>query len=228
MWCAGTVGYLCRASPHQIKEEPEEGLAERWEARWQEFLGTGESPHSSWAVPQLPEKSTPWDDAKAFLASFEQVAEACQWPQEEWVTRLRPALSGEVELAFFSLEARDRENYGKVPLEETSGSVPEAGQDLSENERRQPSMIVKEEEDGEACPLEARGWMTTEDGEEYAPKDYRSVESGGMSMWKVEKNVSQCREQENVPAFCGDIYNIVFETTVQTGVEAEGSLILKR
>ncbi|XP_048347310.1 zinc finger and SCAN domain-containing protein 30-like [Sphaerodactylus townsendi] len=292
-----------------------------------------------WAVPQLPEKSTPWDDAKAFLASFEQVAEACQWPQEEWVTRLRPALSGEVELAFFSLEARDRENYGKVkaavlqgdaifreaasiarcfcyreaegprgtysqlqelccrwlkveqpskeqilellilerfltvlppeiqrwvrecgpdtcsqavalaeeflvrrlqPVRQEKQNAPlgsqflgdklgalggnppgvEAGQDLSENERRQPSMIVKEEEDGEACPLEARGWMTTEDGEEYAPKDYRSVESGGMSMWKVEKNVSQCREQENVPAFCGDIYNIVFETTVQTGVEA--------
>nr|XP_056721866.1 zinc finger and SCAN domain-containing protein 23-like [Euleptes europaea] len=262
MLCAGTVGSLCRTSPYQVKVEPEEGLAERWEALWQEFLRTAEPPQSSWAIPQLPEMPAPWDDAKAFLASFEQVAEACQWPRDEWVTQLLPALSGEVEQAFFSLEVRDREDYGKVkaailrgdaicreklrqcfwrlcyreaagprgmysqlqelchrwlkveqhskeqilellilerfltilpleiqrwvrecdpetcsqavalaeefllrwpqaerqekqvPLQETSGSVPEAGQDLSESEQRQLSMAVKEEEEGDAFPLE--------------------------------------------------------------------------
>ncbi|XP_048347484.1 zinc finger and SCAN domain-containing protein 16-like [Sphaerodactylus townsendi] len=59
-------------------------------------------------------ESALWDDAKAFLASFEQVAEACQWPKEEWAARLLPALSGEAQKAFCSIEARDREDYGKV------------------------------------------------------------------------------------------------------------------
>uniref|UniRef100_A0A670HP18 C2H2-type domain-containing protein n=1 Tax=Podarcis muralis TaxID=64176 RepID=A0A670HP18_PODMU len=38
---------------------------------------------------------SPWEDAKAFLASFEQVASACRWPLDKWVTLLLPALSGE-------------------------------------------------------------------------------------------------------------------------------------
>ncbi|XP_060093866.1 zinc finger protein with KRAB and SCAN domains 1-like [Heteronotia binoei] len=56
----------------------------------------------------------PWEDTKAFLASFEQVALACQWPREVWAARLLPALSGEAQKAFGSLEATDREDYGKV------------------------------------------------------------------------------------------------------------------
>ncbi|XP_053146071.1 zinc finger protein 397-like isoform X2 [Hemicordylus capensis] len=107
-------GSLRRPTQHQVKEEPEEGLAQRWEVQWQEFLKTVESPHSGWGTPQLLEEPTPWDNAKAFLASFEQVAEACHWPREEWVARLLPALSGEAERAFSSLEAGDREDYGKV------------------------------------------------------------------------------------------------------------------
>ncbi|XP_054833922.1 zinc finger and SCAN domain-containing protein 30-like isoform X2 [Eublepharis macularius] len=227
----------------------------QWEAQWQEFLRTLENPHSGWGSPHLPAKPSPWDDAKAFLASFEQVADACQWPQEEWVTRLLPALSGEAEQAFNGLDVR--EDYGKVkaailradalirekqrqqfrrfcyqeaegprgaysqlremcrgwlrvekhskeqilellileqlltvlppeirswvseggpescsqavalaeefllrqetqvPLEESSGRVSEEGQDPSEIEQRQLTLVVKEEEDGEASPLGA-------------------------------------------------------------------------
>ncbi|XP_053149324.1 uncharacterized protein LOC128343918 [Hemicordylus capensis] len=104
-------GSFRKTMPHQVKEESEEGLAYCWEAQWQEFLRTVESPHSS---SQLPEEPSPWDEAKAFLASFEQVAEACRWPKEEWVARLLPALSGEAERAFDRMEARDRVDYGKV------------------------------------------------------------------------------------------------------------------
>ncbi|XP_053149312.1 uncharacterized protein LOC128343907 [Hemicordylus capensis] len=98
----------------KVKQEPGEGLLHHWEAQWQDFLKTVESPHPGWGVPPLQEEITPWDDTKAFLASFEQVAEACRWPKEEWVTRLQPALSGEAEEAFSRLDARDREDYGKV------------------------------------------------------------------------------------------------------------------
>ncbi|XP_044281327.1 zinc finger protein with KRAB and SCAN domains 1-like isoform X2 [Varanus komodoensis] len=95
------------------KGEPSKGMQQRWEVQWQEFLKTLQSPHSTWGNLPLSE-TTPWEDTKAFLASFEQVAKACRWPRAEWAARLLPALSGEAEQAFQSLEARDREDYGKV------------------------------------------------------------------------------------------------------------------
>ncbi|XP_053146165.1 zinc finger protein with KRAB and SCAN domains 7-like isoform X2 [Hemicordylus capensis] len=113
MHSGGSGGSLTRTIPHQVKEEPEETLAQHWEVQWQEFLRTVKSPSLSWGEPHLP-GPTPWEDAKAFLASFEQVAEACQWPKEEWAARLLPALSGEAEQAFDRMEARDRVDYGKV------------------------------------------------------------------------------------------------------------------
>ncbi|XP_066468483.1 zinc finger and SCAN domain-containing protein 23-like isoform X2 [Tiliqua scincoides] len=104
----GAAESLRLETPPQVKEEPEEGLAHRWEAQWQQFLKAVESPHSG------PEEPAPWEDAEAFLASFEQVAAACRWPKEEWVARLLPAVSGGAEVAFSMLEVSDREDYGKV------------------------------------------------------------------------------------------------------------------
>ncbi|XP_054831588.1 zinc finger protein 287-like isoform X2 [Eublepharis macularius] len=75
------------------------------EAQWQEFWGG----NMGWE-----KEPSPWEDAKAFLASFEQVAKACQWPREEWAARLLPALSGEAQRAFGRLEVTDREDYRKV------------------------------------------------------------------------------------------------------------------
>ncbi|XP_060093813.1 uncharacterized protein LOC132571154 [Heteronotia binoei] len=91
------------------KEEQCKGLCQHWEAQWQEFLRGLDSPHTV-----RGKEPGPWEDAKAFLSSFEQVAQACQWPREEWAVRLLPALSGEAQKAFGSLEAKDREDYGKV------------------------------------------------------------------------------------------------------------------
>nr|XP_056723199.1 zinc finger protein 396-like [Euleptes europaea] len=96
------------------REEPAKGLHQRWEAQWQDFLRSLESPHTGWGGADLIDEPSPWEDAKAFLASFEQVAKACQWPREEWAAQLLPALSGEAQQAFVSLEARDREDYRKV------------------------------------------------------------------------------------------------------------------
>ncbi|KAF7237331.1 hypothetical protein EYD10_15989, partial [Varanus komodoensis] len=108
-----TVGEFLQMRPgEEVKQEPDEGSLQQWETQWQEFLKTVEAPHSGWVSPGLPEE--PWEDPKAFLASFEQVAEACRWPKEEWVGRLLPALRGEAEQAFLSLEAKDREDYGSV------------------------------------------------------------------------------------------------------------------
>uniref|UniRef100_A0A8D2LCU9 SCAN box domain-containing protein n=1 Tax=Varanus komodoensis TaxID=61221 RepID=A0A8D2LCU9_VARKO len=103
-----------RAPRGRVKQEPGEGPEQAWEAQWQAFLRTVGSPQPGWAVPLPPEEPSPWDDAEAFLASFEQVAEACRWPRADWAARLLPALRGEAEQAFRGLEAQDREDYGKV------------------------------------------------------------------------------------------------------------------
>ncbi|XP_053147498.1 zinc finger and SCAN domain-containing protein 31-like [Hemicordylus capensis] len=106
----GSIGELQTVtSLENIKKEPEEGLQELWEAQWQEFLRTLQTLHSG-----LPEEPTPWDDTKAFLASFEQVASACRWPRDKWVALLLPALNGEAKQSFSSLSAHDRGDFGKV------------------------------------------------------------------------------------------------------------------
>ncbi|XP_048345236.1 zinc finger and SCAN domain-containing protein 31-like [Sphaerodactylus townsendi] len=112
----GTLGEVLERIPEGVlvKQEPAEGSLQQWEVQWQEFLKTMESPQSHWVIPELPQELAPWDDAAAFLASFEQVAEACRWPKEEWVTRLFPALNGDPEHAFSNLDIHDRGDYPKV------------------------------------------------------------------------------------------------------------------
>ncbi|KAG8127504.1 hypothetical protein E2320_014419 [Naja naja] len=101
----------CGAS-QKIKMEPLMGTEQRWEAQWQEFLRTLHPRRGG--NPMMMSEASPWEDPKAFLASFEQVATVCQWPRGEWTARLRPALSRGVEEAFQTLEDRDQEDYGKA------------------------------------------------------------------------------------------------------------------
>ncbi|KAM6472257.1 SCAN domain-containing protein 3-like isoform 2-T2 [Liasis olivaceus] len=95
------------------KKDPFIRMEECWEAQWQQFLKMLQPVHPRGGNPGRSVNS-PWEDPKAFLASFEQVAQACRWPRGEWAARLLPALSGGVEEAFRTLEARDQEDYGKV------------------------------------------------------------------------------------------------------------------
>ncbi|XP_020670007.3 uncharacterized protein LOC110090632 [Pogona vitticeps] len=100
-----------------MKEEdpgdPPKGLQDHWEAQSHKILDTPEPIHPGEESPTASD-SDPWDDPKAFLASFERVAKACQWPREEWVAQLLPALSGIAEEAFETLKPADREDYEKV------------------------------------------------------------------------------------------------------------------
>ncbi|KAM6471930.1 uncharacterized protein PHA67_002822 isoform 1-T2 [Liasis olivaceus] len=101
------------AATQNSKEEPFFGVEERWEAQWQQFLQMLQPPPAGGKNPVMSEAS-PWENPKAFLVSFEQVANACHWPREEWAAQLFPALSGEAEEAVRKLEIREQENYGKV------------------------------------------------------------------------------------------------------------------
>ncbi|KAM6471857.1 uncharacterized protein PHA67_002425 isoform 2-T3 [Liasis olivaceus] len=99
--------------PRQLNQQPDVGLPQQWEAQWQEFLNTLQPAHVGWGNLQLTD-TMPWDDTRAFLAAFEQVAEACRWPREEWVGQLLPALRGGMEQSFCRLDARERGDYMKV------------------------------------------------------------------------------------------------------------------
>ncbi|XP_048369269.1 zinc finger and SCAN domain-containing protein 9-like [Sphaerodactylus townsendi] len=69
-----------------------------------------------------PPLLTQQDDIEAYLGTFEQVAEACHWPQEEWVTRLAPALSGSIRQ--ISCDVKDYETLKEAILK-THGVTPE-------------------------------------------------------------------------------------------------------
>ncbi|XP_063152274.1 zinc finger protein 397-like [Candoia aspera] len=88
-------------------------MEERWETQWQHFLRTLQPSYSRGGSPGRLVNS-PWEDPKAFLASFEQVATACRWPRGEWAARLLPALSGEAEAAFRSLDTIHQGDYKNV------------------------------------------------------------------------------------------------------------------
>lgn len=98
----------------QVKCKPEEGLQDCWEAQWQEFLRSLQGPRSERAHAETVEEPTHWVNMKAFLTSFEQVASACKWPQDQWVTLLVPGLRQEAKEAFNSLSSQERGDYGKV------------------------------------------------------------------------------------------------------------------
>ncbi|XP_067321459.1 zinc finger and SCAN domain-containing protein 16-like isoform X2 [Anolis sagrei] len=102
-------------APQETKGQLGNGTQQHWESQWQEFLKTMQPVHTG-EENIITSEAIPWDDGKAFLSSFEQVAKACRWPKEEWAARLLPALSGEAEQAFQSLETGDREDYWKVKV----------------------------------------------------------------------------------------------------------------
>uniref|UniRef100_A0A8D0LAK0 SCAN box domain-containing protein n=1 Tax=Sphenodon punctatus TaxID=8508 RepID=A0A8D0LAK0_SPHPU len=113
---AETIGeFLSCAAPPQGKPEQQEEAPPCWAGQWQGGLPALQNPRGLpvWANLQLPQLR-PWDDIPAYLAAFERVAEACQWPRGEWVTRLVPALSTEARQAYRSLDPRDAKDYEKV------------------------------------------------------------------------------------------------------------------
>ncbi|XP_058026558.1 zinc finger protein 502-like [Ahaetulla prasina] len=126
----GSIGQFPQRVPPQkkVKQEPDEVVLPYWDTHFRQETG---SPCSRWGSPQPPQEPTPWDDAKGFLASFEQVAKACRWPKYEWVSRLLPALGGQAERAFSSLEAGEQEDYGKLKMAILQGSA------LSREKQRQ-------------------------------------------------------------------------------------------
>ncbi|KAM3820850.1 zinc finger and SCAN domain-containing protein 16-like isoform 1-T1 [Vipera latastei] len=101
----------------RVKQELAEEPPQSWECQWQRVLEVVPAPFTTpvWDSLQLP-PLTQGGSTEAYLATFERVADASQWPREEWVTRLVPVLSGQAQQAYFSLDAKDKADYGKVKV----------------------------------------------------------------------------------------------------------------
>nr|XP_056723038.1 zinc finger and SCAN domain-containing protein 12-like [Euleptes europaea] len=81
----GTIGeFLGSAGPQKLTQGPEEGLAQRWEAQWQEVLKAVQPLTSGQEAPQRS-KTLAWDDTKALS---EATSDTGQWPSGEGCTRL--------------------------------------------------------------------------------------------------------------------------------------------
>uniref|UniRef100_A0A8D0DGS7 Uncharacterized protein n=1 Tax=Salvator merianae TaxID=96440 RepID=A0A8D0DGS7_SALMN len=101
----------------RVKQELVEEPHQNWDYQWPRVLEVVPTPMttSGWDNLQLP-PLTQVGSTEAYLATFERVADASQWPREEWVTRLVPVLTGQAQQAYFSLDAKDKSDYGKVKV----------------------------------------------------------------------------------------------------------------
>nr|XP_028576079.1 zinc finger protein with KRAB and SCAN domains 1-like [Podarcis muralis] len=110
--------FLAGEAPQQVKQEPDEGLQQHWEAQRQEFPKAVLYPQPGWQNPPL-HKPLQWD-TNSFQTSYEAAANPSQWPPGGWVAQSLPGLSREAQPVYGGSGHRERRSYGSVK-EETPG-----------------------------------------------------------------------------------------------------------
>ncbi|XP_061469473.1 uncharacterized protein LOC133378875 [Rhineura floridana] len=211
-----TQGFLTGEGPQlQVKQEPEEGLQQRWESQWQEFLKTvEESPLQERGGSQLPQ---PWpeDDTKGFQASLKRVTDDTQWPGGEDTVRSRPDVGGEPQEADQNLGSRvkvkeeilDEEadseaqwqhfhqfcDQGADGAEKTSGAPsdmtvksPKSEEDPLDIVKLQIPLEVKQESDWEANSLDCDSQVLKNEEETFELERPRDLGVGGMPLERAE------------------------------------------
>uniref|UniRef100_A0ACB8EFR5 Uncharacterized protein n=1 Tax=Sphaerodactylus townsendi TaxID=933632 RepID=A0ACB8EFR5_9SAUR len=123
----GTIRSCLRGTGLQhVKNEPEDGVSsQQWEAQWQEFLRTVQSPPSGWPNPE----PAPWDNAKTSPDPTEG-AEPAKLFQEVVVSL--PVEEGPL------LEISERVPPGEVKQESEAG----AGSECQGETKRQPHVVL--------------------------------------------------------------------------------------
>uniref|UniRef100_K7EXH9 Gypsy retrotransposon integrase-like protein 1 n=1 Tax=Pelodiscus sinensis TaxID=13735 RepID=K7EXH9_PELSI len=124
--------------------EQQQGQVERWlqagsrgpTGATTEGAGVG----AALALPLRLVKMTPSDDPEAFLITFERVATAARWPEENWATLLAPYLTGAAQGAYRGLAARDALHYHKVKeaILDQAGITPETHRQRFRTEKYRP------------------------------------------------------------------------------------------
>ncbi|XP_060094547.1 uncharacterized protein LOC132571772 [Heteronotia binoei] len=118
----GTIGeFLTEAVPQKVKQEPGEGLQHSWEAQWQEFLKTVESPQSGFENRQVaPPRSE--KEVKRTRASLKEVPEVRCEPTECRITPIQRGLTGEVRVVCERLVLSKKTKEESVDVEDTISS----------------------------------------------------------------------------------------------------------
>lgn len=66
-----------------------------------------------WKSPKMqPYKEG--EDIEHYLITFERIAHACQWPQDEWALHLAPLLTGRARSAYVAMDIDETMDYSKV------------------------------------------------------------------------------------------------------------------
>ncbi|XP_077187394.1 uncharacterized protein LOC143834456 [Paroedura picta] len=98
----GSIGTFLSEGPRappQVKQEPEEGLQQHWEAQWQEFLKGVQ------ALDPRPLPPPASGNNKDIQASFKGVLEAPQWPRGGGAAQSLPGLCREGRKVYRSLDS---------------------------------------------------------------------------------------------------------------------------
>ncbi|XP_061475984.1 zinc finger protein 436-like [Rhineura floridana] len=124
-----------------VKQEPEEGLAQHWEVKWQEFLRGLQPPHAGWDHPQLQ-----WSGMVAKEFSLDLLeANIGQCPRAEEVTQILPGLKGEAQ------KSQDATHVGVDKM--AKGDIPGNGGISAEIQRKRFRHFCYRETEGprEVC-----------------------------------------------------------------------------
>lgn len=54
------------------------------------------------------------EDIEHYLVTFERIAQACKWPQDEWALHLAPLLTGKARYAYVAMDIDDTMDNAKV------------------------------------------------------------------------------------------------------------------
>ncbi|KAG8127457.1 hypothetical protein E2320_014383, partial [Naja naja] len=134
-----------RGSPLQIKQEPDEGLAQRWEAQWQNFLKMVQAPHPGWGSSPLPELVA-FSDSKGIQPSGGTTPQVFGWKVKEEgqdcfeeMTVNLPRIHQE-RPPLWAQDYLDRESTGRTSLPKNQDNLsPRSGLGkISENELMRP------------------------------------------------------------------------------------------
>ncbi|KAI3353885.1 hypothetical protein L3Q82_005086 [Scortum barcoo] len=68
---------------------------------------------SSWKGPKM-QTYNEGEDIEHYLITFERIAHACQWSQDEWALHLVPLLTGKARSAYVAMDIIDTMDYAKV------------------------------------------------------------------------------------------------------------------
>lgn len=68
-----------------------------------------------WKGPQMQSYHKD-EDIEHYLTTFERIARACQWPQEEWALHLATLLNDKARAAYVAMDMDETMDYAKVKI----------------------------------------------------------------------------------------------------------------